>query len=280
MVFCYHMSNSVFENNPMKPRFSGQLDIYVRQANLSLRQMASLSGIPHQTIFNWLRGSQPRWHTDLPHDIHRLGSVLDLTEDEITLLLKLAGCVSARSDLFVVKETSMENAFRIPKGWLVDGDVPDHHYDVGVDPDLTYQNRPCVTIKAGPEPTEFATLLQKIKAEAYLGKRLQFSAALRSKNVENRAALFMRIGGANGKMLAFDNMRNRPITGTSDWTPHSIVLDVAEEAEDIIFGFLLSLDGQVWMADVQLEVVDQSVPTTDILDEIQPYFPTNLDFEE
>ena len=174
----------------------------------------------------------------------------------------------------------MENAFRIPKGWFVDGDVPDHHYDVGVDPDLTYQNRRCVTIKAKQEPTEFATLLQKIKAEAYLGKRLQFSAVLRSENLKNRAALFMRISGANGKMLAFDNMRNRPITGTNDWTPHSIVLDVAEEAEDIIFGFLLSLDGQVWMADVQLEVVDQSVPTTDILNEIQSYFPTNLDFEE
>jgi transcriptional regulator with XRE-family HTH domain len=263
----------------MKPEFSGQLDTYVRQANLSLRQMASLSGIPHQTIFNWLRGSQPRWHTDLPDDIHRLGTILDLTEDEIALLQQLAGCISARSHLFVIQEALMESTFRIPKGWFITGDAPDH-YDIGVDPDLTYQNQPCVTIKARPEPTEFAALLQHVKAEAYLGKRLQFSAVLRSENLKNRAALFMRIDGPNGKMLAFDNMRNRFITGTNDWTPHAIVLDVAEEAEDIVFGFLLSLDGQVWMADVQLEVVDQSVPITDILDEIQPYFPTNLDFEE
>jgi hypothetical protein len=241
--------------------------------------MASLSGIPHQTIFNWLGGSQPRWHTDLPDDIHRLGTILDLTEDEIALLQQLAGCISARSHLFVIQEASMESTFRIPKGWFITGDAPDH-YDIGVDPDLTYQNRPCVTIQARPEPTEFAALAQQIKAEGYRGQRLRFSAVLRSENLENRAALFMRIGGPNDKMLAFDNMRNRFITGTNDWAPYAIVLDVAEEAENIIFGFLSSLEGQAWMADAKLEVVDQSVPTTDILDEIQPYFPTNLDFEE
>jgi len=267
------------KENPMNPRFAGQLDTYVRQASLSLRQMASLSGIPHQTIFNWLKGCQPRWHTDLPDDIHRLGVILGLAEDEIALLLQLAGCISARSDLFVVREASMENTFRIPKGWLIDGDAPEH-YDIGVDPALTYKNRPCVTIRAKPEPTEFAALLQQIKAEAYRSKRLQFSATLRAENVKNRAALFMRIGRADGKMLAFDNMRNRAVTGTNDWSPYAIVLDVAEEAENIVFGFLLSLEGQIWMADVQLEVVDRSVPTTDLLDEIQPYFPTNLDFAE
>jgi hypothetical protein len=58
------------------------------------------------------------------------------------------------------------------------------------------------------------------------------------------------------------------------------VLDVSEEAENIIFGFLLSLNGQVWMADVHLDVVGANVPTTDLLAEIAPYYPFNLEFEE
>ena len=122
----------------------------------------------------------------------------------------------------------MDNTYRIPKGWFITGDAPTHpdHYEIGVDPTLTYENRPCVTIKAGPDPIEFAGLAQEIKAEAYQGKRLRFSAALRSVDLENRAALFMR------------------------------------------------------MADVKLEVVDKDVPTTDVLDKITPYFPTNLDFED
>ena len=81
-------------------------------------------------------------------------------------------------------------------------------------------------------------------------------------------------------MLAFDNMRDRFITGTNDWRQHSLILAAAENAEDIIYGLLISLDGQVWITDVHLDVVDKKVPTTDIADEIEPYFPTNLDFEE
>ena len=173
----------------------------------------------------------------------------------------------------------MESIFRIPKGWVITGNYPED-YDIGVDPSLTYNKRLCVTIKAKPNPGEFAGLIQQIKAEYYHGKRLRFSAALRSHDLVNRAALFMRVGGVNGKILAFDNMRNRPITGTIDWEHHDIVLDVSEEAKDIIFGFFLSLEGQVWMADVQLEVVDQSVSTTDILEEIEPLFAMNLDFKD
>jgi hypothetical protein len=263
----------------MKRKFSEQLGTHVRQAGLSLREMASLSGIPHQTIYNWLKGSQPRRHTSLPDDLHRLGTTLGLTKDEISLLLQLAGCISSRTKLFVRQEASMESIFRIPKGWFITGDFPED-YDIGVDPSLTYKKQLCVTIKAKPNPGEFAVLAQQIKAEYYHGKRLRFSAALRSQDLENRAALFMRVGGANGKILAFDNMRNRPITGTIDWEHHDIVLDVSEEAEDIVFGFFLSLEGQVWMAAVQLEVVDQSVPTTDILEEIEPLFAMNLNFEE
>jgi hypothetical protein len=263
----------------MNRKFSRQLDTYMRQAGLPLRRVASQSGIPHQTIFNWLKGSQPRWYAALSEDLHRLGAALGLTDDEITLLLRLAGCISARSGLFDGQEVPMDRLFRIPKGWFDTGDGQ-VTYDMGVDPAVTYENRPCVTIKAGPEPTEFAALAQEIKADAYHGKRLRFAAAIRSEDLENRAALFMRVRGTNGKLLAFDNMRNRYITGTNDWAHHAIVLDVAKDAEDIIFGILLSWKGQVWMADVRLDEVGLDVPTTDLLAEIAPFFPVNLDFEE
>ena len=260
-------------------KFAGQLDAYVKQAGLPLRRVASQAGIPHQTLFNWLKGTQPRWHAALPRDLHRLGTTLGLADEEITHLLRLAGCISARSGLFDVQEAPMAYSLRIPKGWFVSGDAPDK-YEMGLDTSVTYENRPCVTIKACPDPTEFAALCQSFKADAYHSKRLRFSATVRSVDVENRAALFMRVGGAGEKMLAFDNMRNRPITGTNEWAHHVIVLDVTEDAENIVFGFLLSLNGQIWMADVHLDVVGPDVPTTDILDEIVLYFPVNLEFEE
>lgn len=263
----------------MTRNFSELLDAYLQEARLPLRRVASQSGIPHQTIFNWRKGSQPRWYAALPEDLHHLGAALNLTEDEITLLIRLAGCVSARSGLFTTQEVPMESSLRIPKGWFVTGDAPEK-YEIGVDPAVTYDHRPCITIKAGPESTDFAALAQVVKADAYQGKRLRFSAAVRSTDIENRAALFMRISRSDGKILAFDNMRNRPITGTNDWSPHAIVLDVSKDAEEIIFGVLLAEKGQIWMADVHLETVEKDVPTTDLLEEIAPYFPVNLEFEE
>jgi len=75
-------------------------------------------------------------------------------------------------------------------------------------------------------------------------------------------------------------MRDRPITGSSEWAHYAIVLNVAEEAENIVFGVLLSLNGQVWMGDVHLEGVGLDVPTTDLLEEWIPDLPVNLGFDE
>lgn len=263
----------------MKRNFSGQLDIYLRQTGLPLRRLARRSGIPHQTLFNWVRGAQPRLYPTLPEDLQRLGAALGLSPGEFTLLQRLAGCAEARTGLFDPQEVPMEYPYRIPKGWFVTGEATET-YAVGLDPAVTYQGRPCVTIQAGPQPSEFAGLAQMFKAGVYQGKRLRFSAVLRTAEVENRAALFMRVSAADGRLLAFDNMRNRPLTGSSDWAQQVIVLDVDEQAEDILFGLLLSLGGQVWMADVHLEEVGKEVPTTDLLEEIAPYFPVNLGFEE
>jgi hypothetical protein len=75
------------------------------------------------------------------------------------------------------------------------------------------------------------------------------------------AWLWMRVDGGAGS-LAFDNMMDRKIKGTSDWKKHEIVLDVPETSATIIFGFGMNGKGQVWADDFQFEVVGQDVPTT------------------
>lgn len=173
----------------------------------------------------------------------------------------------------------MQNIYQIPQGWFIVGDAPDK-YEMGLDPAVTYENRPCVTVRARSEPTEFAGLAQSFKADFYHGKRLHYSAAVCSTDLENRAALFMRVAGADDKLLAFDNLLHRQITGANDWARHAIVLDVTEEAQEIMLGFFLSLSGQIWVSDIRLEVVGKDVPTTDIQTEIASYFPVNLGFDE
>ena len=89
----------------------------------------------------------------------------------------------------------------------------------------------------------------------------------------------MRVDGDTpSATLAFDNMQSRPIRGTKDWARYSVVLDVAPSAKGISFGILVDGEGAVWLNDVQFQVVDSSVPTTNTLSQVAKK-PMNLNFE-
>jgi len=118
--------------------------------------------------------------------------------------------------------------------------------------------------------------MQTFDATEYRGKRLRLSAYVKSESVENWAGVWMRIDRAK-ESVAFDNMQNRPITGTQGWTQHSIVLDVDPNATGVAFGILLSGKGAVWIDDLAFEVVGEDVPVTDM--RVPSKSPRNLDFE-
>ena len=66
---------------------------------------------------------------------------------------------------------------------------------------------------------------------------MRLSAYLKSESIEGWGGIWLRIDGKNFEQLAFDNMQNRPVTGTNDWNYYSSVLDVSQEAEVLNFGF-------------------------------------------
>ena len=78
--------------------------------------------------------------------------------------------------------------------------------------------------------------------------------------------------GQNGKnagtIKSIDKMhdgeKDRSIKGTTDWTEYEIVLDVPLNATKLAYGVLLVGTGQVWFDNIKFEVVDNSVPTTNI----------------
>ncbi len=59
-------------------------------------------------------------------------------------------------------------------------------------------------------------------------------------------------------------MGDRPIKGTSEWKKYDVVLDVPSNSAAINFGILLAGTGEVWVSNLKFEVVDDSVPTTNI----------------
>jgi hypothetical protein len=128
---------------------------------------------------------------------------------------------------------------------------------------------------------EFGTMMQQIKAQKYLDKRIKLSGFLKAKDLDGFCSFWMRVDNAYGDILQFDNMGDRPITKETEWNHHSIVLDVPKNSDSISFGVLLSGNGHVWIDSLKFELVDKSVPTTNIdySKEIKEE-PTNLSFEE
>ena len=70
------------------------------------------------------------------------------------------------------------------------------------------------------------------------------------------------LGDKESKQLAFDNMQDRSIKGTTDWKQYDVVLDVPQNATGIFFGVLLSGTGTVWLSEAKFEIVGPNVLTT------------------
>jgi hypothetical protein len=117
-------------------------------------------------------------------------------------------------------------------------------------------------------------------AAQYVGKRVRLSAWVKSAGVSRWSGLWMRVDGPQRTpSLAFDNMQNRAIKGTTEWQKYEVVLDVKDKATAIAFGILLDGPGAVWMNSATFEVVGQNVPTTNMTP-VRPDGPTNLGFDK
>jgi hypothetical protein len=108
----------------------------------------------------------------------------------------------------------------------------------------------------------FGTFTQGVKAEKFRGKRVRLAGWIKADGVGGWSGLWMRIDGKDKTGLAFDNMNDRAVKDTSDWTQFQVVLDVPDAAEQIYFGCLLSGKGKIWVDDLALEIVGGDVPTT------------------
>jgi erythromycin esterase len=136
-------------------------------------------------------------------------------------------------------------------------------YKCGYELGLAHSGDICAYLASTtPDPSQFSSLHQAIKPDVYLQRRIRLSAYIKTLNVKKSAGLWMRVDGPND-YLRLDDMHKRPITGTSNWIRYEIVLDVPKNSLQIIFGLHFSGQGKVWIDDLKLEVVKDTVQPTD-----------------
>ncbi|MFK7783666.1 MAG: S41 family peptidase [Crocinitomicaceae bacterium] len=109
----------------------------------------------------------------------------------------------------------------------------------------------------------------------YKGKQITLSGYLKTENVANGfAGLWMRID----PQVGFDNMRDKGIQGTTDWTKYEITLDLDPEKTDrIIIGALLAGTGKAWFDDFSVTIDGKDMLKAKVFERKQ--FPAELDHE-
>lgn len=108
------------------------------------------------------------------------------------------------------------------------------------------------------EPTEdinqksFGCVAYSIPAN-YVGKEIEVKAYIKMEHTEKPIGLLLRIDGkSTNSSLEFDNMQEKGIMGTKDWTQYSVKLPLPNEATTIFIGAILAGSGRLWADDFQV----------------------------
>lgn len=144
---------------------------------------------------------------------------------------------------------------QLPRPWFLAGNDA-RHYDACIE--FTKEARALYLGSLPGAASGFGTIMQSFPADAYRGQRLCLSGYVKTREVSQWAGLWMRVDGAGEPppALAFDNMQNRPIRGTTDWKRYEVVLDVPKEAVEISIGMLLQGKGEMWVTSLDFKPVN------------------------
>ena len=135
-----------------------------------------------------------------------------------------------------------------PRGW---GGGPAG--TIFVDGEIVHGGRWSVRLERNAtSPSTFSTITMSTPMD-FAGTRIEWRGFLRSEGVSDYLGLWMRQDG-DTPGLAFDNMQQRQVKGTHDWTEYSITLPVHRDAKQLYFGVLVAGTGKVWADDLRLLV--------------------------
>jgi hypothetical protein len=138
---------------------------------------------------------------------------------------------------------------KLPDKWFQWGS----NYMINLDTLNTHSGKNSISIQPseGIAPNSFGCIAYSIPA-LYEGKEIELRAFMKLLNVsEGPIGLMLRIDGSSGT-LRFDNMQQKNIMGTADWTSYSVKLPFPQNAKTIYIGAILSGKGQLWVDDFEL----------------------------
>lgn len=129
-----------------------------------------------------------------------------------------------------------------------------------------------------------AFLWQRADVASFRGRKVCFSAKLRAKDLSGRGSLYLLVSGSDtisGKesIQRYDDMTDRHIQGTTDWTDAEITIDIPQSADQMEIGIFIQGTGSLKMAKPSIGISSIEKACTDRSLNLLEH-PTNLSFRE
>ncbi len=107
---------------------------------------------------------------------------------------------------------------------------------------------------ADVQPDEFGSLMQRCAAAFLAGQLIRLEAEIRTEDVAKWAGMWLRADGDDVPNLLFDNMSQKHITGTTDWSTYVIEAQLPSQTTWLNYGIVLVGPGTVWADNFKLLV--------------------------
>jgi C-terminal processing protease CtpA/Prc len=142
---------------------------------------------------------------------------------------------------------------RLPKGWNNFGDPT---YKLSLDSVNVKNGRYSAVIEFNGDQPGFKAWAFTLPAN-YDGKRITLTGFIKTENVTGGyAGLWLRLDPS----IAFNNMSQNGVMGTTDWKKYEITLDMKpEKTKQIVVGGLLVGKGKMWLDNLEVTIDGQSI---------------------
>lgn len=248
----------------VKPQASGTLDAALAATRLPILALDLRHRPSRGSVKRWLESLQGTWSIGAlftPGQELNFVSKRPITEDYDALLFvnrtTSATPVGGRTRVPVhaaLAKTPLNLGFEEDlAGW---SNPKELGYVATVADQGALEGRHCLQVayQGEPNPNAWWTAMQSVDAESFRGKKVRLKAWIRTNGKPDfRAMCWVRVNHKNG-MGFFDNMMQRPVTGT-DWTEITIEGPVAEDAVALNFGCMAMGDGHAWFDAIRVEMV-------------------------
>ncbi|MEM9529750.1 MAG: S41 family peptidase [Pseudomonadota bacterium] len=169
-----------------------------------------------------------------------------------TMFLCLAQMASASA---VISNPGFEPSEKadVP-GW----DVSTRGHVVRLDAAVRHSGKTSLRVESGAEPRGSMVSQELLVPELVVEGPLRLSGYIKSKGVDGTATFFVIVEGPSGQLFQ-DDMRDRPVVGTTDWRAAEINIPRFAEATKVKVGALVIGGGTAWFDSMELTSLDEDL---------------------